>query len=452
MPIVRSGVMGFPPVPPQARTFLWIVSVLALATVLLEGGSSLRSGFTPLDAGQIAPVILAIAAVILGRFYPVCLGEKFRAQVSEIVVFAAILVFHPLTAALIAAAGCALYYGIKMLTSKWPPYVLTFNTAQHTLATLMSGLAYHGFSDSVQFRLATPLDLSRLVAAAAIYLVVNWSLTSTFSGLVQGRNPVSLGISLWRRTWILEVSGPLLGVVLAIVYLYAPIAAALLVIPFIAVHQSYQAGVLLRNQTRETLELLADTVDQRDPYTYQHSVRVSEYARALAARLGLPPEEVETIALAARVHDLGKIGVPDRLLLKPQTLTATELEEVRQHTTLGANLVNKLPQYRQGKEYILYHHERYDGSGLFRLSGRHIPLGARIIAVADAFDAMTSDRPYRQALSMRAALEELQKEKGRQFDPEVVDAFVSMMQERERGEETLTVSAAHPSEPSRIAL
>jgi len=444
--------MGFPPVPSQARKFLQIVSGVTIALATIVGIRSLDSWFPLPGRAQIFPVAVAIAAVVLGRFYPVCLGEKFRAQVSEIVAFAAILVFHPLTAALIAAAGCALYYGIKMLTSKWPPYVLTFNTAQHTLATLISGLAYHGFSDSVQFRLATPLDLSRLVAAAAIYLVVNWSLTSTFSGLVQGRNPVSLGISLWRRTWILEVSGPFLGVVLAIVYLYAPIAAALLVIPFIAVHHSYQAAVLLRNQTRETLELLADAVDQRDPYTYQHSVRVSGYASALAARLGLPPEEVETIALAARVHDLGKIGVPDRLLLKPQTLTAAELEEVRQHTTLGANLVSKLPQYRQGKEYILYHHERYDGSGLFRLSGRHIPMGARIIAVADAFDAMTSDRPYRQALSVRAALEELQKEKGRQFDPDVVDAFVSMMQEREREEQTLTVSPAHPSEPSRIAL
>ncbi|MDR5695021.1 MAG: HD domain-containing protein [Armatimonadota bacterium] len=439
------------PLSPQARKFLWIVSGTTLALTVATGIGRLESALILPNARQIAPMIFAIAAIVLGRFYPVCLGEKIRAQVSEIVTFAAILLFHPLTAALIAAMGCALYYGIQMFTSRWPPYILIFNTAQHSLATLLSGLAYHGFHDSVQFHLATPFDLSRLVAAATIYVAANWSLSVTFSGLVQGRNPLSLGISLWKRTWILEVSGPFLGVILAIVYLYAPIAAALLVIPFIAVHQSYQASVLLRNQTRETLELLADTVDQRDPYTYQHSIRVAEHARALAERLGLPPDEVDTIALAARVHDLGKIGVPDGLLLKPQTLTASELEEIRRHTTLGANIVSKLPQYRQGKECILYHHERYDGSGLFGLSGKQIPLGARIIAVADAFDAMTSHRPYRQALPVQAALQELQKEKGRQFDPEIVDVFIEMMLEREQKEPEL-VSPPHPSEPSKIAL
>jgi len=195
------------------------------------------------------------------------------------------------------------------------------------------------------------------------------------------------------------------------------------------VYRALRNERLVLRQTQETVELLADTIDRRDPYTFAHSQRVAGLARHIAERLGLGSEECEAVARAARVHDVGKLGIPDTLLRKAGTLTKRELEQIRRHAAIGAEIVGRLPEYREGKDFILYHHERYDGRGYFGLDGEHIPLGARIIAVADALDAMTSDRPYRSALEDAQALAELERGQGAQFDPRVVRAVRELLAE-----------------------
>jgi len=174
---------------------------------------------------------------------------------------------------------------------------------------------------------------------------------------------------------------------------------------------------------------LAATVDAKDHYTYGHSKKVSEYAVALAEALGLPGDKVTTIRAAALLHDIGKIGVPDSILNKEGTLTEEEWERIKAHPQDGVeilrhviNLVNCLPA-------ILHHHERYDGNGYpSGLKGADIPWEARILAVADTYDAITSLRPYRQRLPSQQALEEIKRCAGTQFDPELVDIFCKMMQ------------------------
>jgi putative nucleotidyltransferase with HDIG domain len=169
---------------------------------------------------------------------------------------------------------------------------------------------------------------------------------------------------------------------------------------------------------------MADVVDDRDPYTFQHSESVAAHAVRTAKKLGLPAREVELIRHAARVHDLGKTAVPDEVLHKRGRLTDAEFELMKKHPQTGAEILEKLPGYRRGRELVVAHHERMDGRGYPRgLSGSAIPLGARIIAVADSWDAMTSDRPYRAALDPEAALGELLRGRGTQWDAEVVDAF-----------------------------
>jgi HD-GYP domain-containing protein (c-di-GMP phosphodiesterase class II) len=127
------------------------------------------------------------------------------------------------------------------------------------------------------------------------------------------------------------------------------------------------------------------------------------------------------------------VGLSDGLLLKADRLSPSELETIRKHAVIGAEIVGKLPEYKRGKEYILFHHERYDGTGIFHLQGEHIPLGARIIAAADAYDAMTSDRPYRRAMSTDEALREIQRQKAWQFDPLVADALIGLVQQEAAG-------------------
>jgi putative nucleotidyltransferase with HDIG domain len=180
------------------------------------------------------------------------------------------------------------------------------------------------------------------------------------------------------------------------------------------------------------MEGLADAVERRDPYTYRHSIRVTEHVRTiLGAMPQVPRATREAIIAAAHVHDLGKVGSRDGSLKKPGDLSPEERQEIEQHAAVGAEIVSRLEAYRPSVDTIRHHHERWDGSGYpDRLEGERIPLGARIIAVADAFDAMTSDRVYRAALPVDVAFAELAKGRGTQFDPQIVDVFQTAYQNR----------------------
>jgi len=179
---------------------------------------------------------------------------------------------------------------------------------------------------------------------------------------------------------------------------------------------------------RASVEALAVTVDARDPYTYNHSRNVARYARLLAEAMGLSPEEVEQVELAGLLHDIGKVGVPDRILRKPGELTADEWKLMRRHSWLGAQILATHPELQSVVPLVRSHHERWDGQGYpAGLEGDEIPLGAAIIGLADAFDTMTSDRPYRRAMPVSQAVEELERGSGTQFHPQVVAAFKRLL-------------------------
>jgi len=170
---------------------------------------------------------------------------------------------------------------------------------------------------------------------------------------------------------------------------------------------------------------LARAVDARDVYTGSHSQRVAELAARTARRLGLPDEEVELTRLAASLHDLGKLAIPEEILRKPGPLTEPERMVLERHPQIGFRMLESLG-VDPVADWVLHHHERWDGTGYpDRLPGEQIPLGARIIFVADAYDAMTSERVYRRRVTSEQAIAELQRCAGTQFDPDVVDAFAA---------------------------
>jgi len=180
----------------------------------------------------------------------------------------------------------------------------------------------------------------------------------------------------------------------------------------------------------ETLEALGAALDLRDTETEGHSHRVSRYCMETARTLGCSGEQLNHIVRGSYLHDIGKIGIPDAILLKPGKLTEEETALMQTHARVGFELVSRIAFLAPAAEMVLTHQERYDGSGYPRgLAGGDIPLGARIFAVADTLDAMTSDRPYRRALPFRAARDEILRQSGRQFDPKVVAAFVATPQE-----------------------
>src|SRR4051812_22857862 len=216
------------------------------------------------------------------------------------------------------------------------------------------------------------------------------------------------------------------------------------------------AGAVLENQRLrgglraaylETVRVLADAIQAKDPHLRGHSEEVVQYVAAVAGELGVDPTRREELVIGSLLHDLGKIGISERILLKPAALTPEERTVIELHPTIGHRLAEQVEALQPIADAILHHHERWDGGGYpHGLSGEDIPLEARIICVADSFSAMTADRPYRRRMTLDAACAELERCAGTQFDPQVVEAFVSEVRKRPPagGEHPLETALSHP--------
>jgi putative nucleotidyltransferase with HDIG domain len=195
-------------------------------------------------------------------------------------------------------------------------------------------------------------------------------------------------------------------------------------VPLLLVRYSYEMVRTLRRQTLHALMLLARMLDERDEHTHHHCELVAQHAEEIARAMGLAQGEVDIVKRAAYLHDIGKIGMSNEILFKPDTLTPAERELAKRHAVLGAELLSQFPLFEKGATYVRHHHERWDGKGYpDGLAGEEIPLGARILCVSDSFQAMIEDRPYRLALPLHTALTEISVHAGSQFDTRVVRAL-----------------------------
>ena len=180
----------------------------------------------------------------------------------------------------------------------------------------------------------------------------------------------------------------------------------------------------------DMVEVVVTILDVRDPYTFEHSWRVAAIAQRIAEKMGIPQKWVEIIHIAAHLHDIGKVGVPDFILNKPGPLLDYEYELIKTHSRIGYTIIRKLALLDETSLYILHHHERWDGKGYpTGIGGTDIPLGARIIGVVDTFDAITTHRPYRDARTVDEALSEIESASGSQLCPEVCEAILSLSTE-----------------------
>lgn len=199
-----------------------------------------------------------------------------------------------------------------------------------------------------------------------------------------------------------------------------------LVISFISVGLMRNAQ-RIKDEQLSLITTLSKALDTRDAYTSYHSTNTSKYAVAIAEKMNLTKEMIDNIRIGALLHDIGKIGIPEDILTKPSKLTTEEYNVIKKHPEVGYDMIKHVANFKQSgiSDIVLYHHERFDGKGYpLGLKGNEIPLPARIVALADAFDAMTSTRVYREQLPLEHVLNEIENNKGTQFDPDVVDAFL----------------------------
>jgi putative nucleotidyltransferase with HDIG domain len=398
-----------------ARLYIFLLTALALSAVSISVGM-LGADATPwLVAG-----LITISIAVFDAF-PIKLMQHVEVTVSDTIKFAAVL----LSPAPVVIVGTFLGTLIAEVRDKRVWFKKIFNTAEMTLAWSAAAWVYQAIHDPSIDYFGSPQNLFAILLAGSVAFVVNSILLTaviSFAARLPFRYIWSRNIPqvIWQDLSMLS-----LGVFLAVLWRYNLLAVLLAGLPLFIVRHSYLIAKRLQTQTRAALEALMQVVDERDQHTYDHSQRVSHYARAMAEELDLRQEEIEVIASAALLHDLGKVGMADDILFNPKLLNPNERKNAEKHAEIGAMLLSKFPLFEKGALLVRHHHERYDGRGYpDGLKGDAIPIGARIIAVADSYQAMTEERPYRHSLSQEAAVGQLLQGSGGQFDRDVVRAFL----------------------------
>jgi putative nucleotidyltransferase with HDIG domain len=334
-----------------------------------------------------------------------------------------LIVMGPFWTALIDLAANGLAHG---LLRRKPLVRIVHNMAIYTLGYFATGAAFRlagGHIGTLRF----PQDGPALLIAGAVYFLVNSACVSTVIGLTAGPSPWRIWQSDFQQGLLHHLSFVALGALVTVVYTSAgPWGIALFVLPYLVSRYSFKVYLELKADMKDFVRALTEVLEEVDPYTRHHSVRVAQYAVRLARGMGRSEREVEEIEYAAFVHDIGKIGPQHQhILQKPGSLSHEEQRTLRAHPAAGAEIVARVRALRRASEIVRAHHERPDGQGYpFGLRSQDVPIGARILNVADAFDAMTSDRPYRRALPLEAALRELERGAGTQFDREVTNCLL----------------------------
>lgn len=348
-------------------------------------------------------------------------------SVSFAVFLVAIMMLGPLPAAVVAASA-VLADGTRRRSR---PLNLVYNVGQVYLSVLVTGTVLVLIGQIPP----DPSSLSSIVTVLGVSVALAFSLNTVLvDAFLATRSP-----SFWGGFWSTAVidlrSSPLsylvtgmLGILMYYIYLtpLGLLGTGFLLLALIAVRFSARHTAELREAHFETMRILSEVLDARDPYTHGHSARVAELAREIASAMGLPDPEQQVIESAALLHDIGKVAIQDDILFKTGALTDAEFARMREHPERGAQMIRPIGFLKSVQEIVRYHHERYDGKGYpYGIKGTAIPLGARIVAVADAWDAMTSHRAYRAALDPKVGVEQLLSGRGTQFDPQVVDVFVN---------------------------
>jgi putative nucleotidyltransferase with HDIG domain len=395
----------------------------------------------PRDVDEIGvgELLLFIALASFAEYWTVEISGSSSMSLSFTVNLAACILFGPAAAALIGVSGLLITDGI---IRRHPVTRVAFNLAMTSTTILLAGMTYLLLGGSSELSLAQ--DALPLAAASLVYLCINNTLVSLVLALT-GRSFGQEWLDSARDILLPYVSMGPMGALVAYSYVSTPWAIVYFIPLVLVIYNGFRLYVTLQHETDHALVALADSIDKRDQYTYQHSMRVARLSGEIAESIGLSARDIDLLVAASRVHDLGKIATDNRVLFKQSSLTPEERRLIQAHSAEGGELAGRFSMFREGRRFIRHHHERWDGKGYpDGIAGEDIPLGARIIAVADSYDAMTSDRPYRKALPHEVAMIELRRGAGSQFDPAVVDAFLARESARHRAAFQLTTEVSQP--------
>ena len=425
---------------------------------MLVGGLATTIGFLPYARSAWPLPAIAVLAIVAER-QTVRLAANLQLSVVFLPLLFAAVVFGPFAAALIGAITVLPDFGRPF--TRWVVW-----TGNRTIVGGLAGVAAY------QVMQSGGNSFARILAATSAAAVVDFGLDFLLNGttlVLRGTGSIR---DLARTTGPVALAGfplytALVGILAYSYIAFTPWSAALFFIPALAaqrLHVMYReqqealshlghANARLERASLSFASALVATLDARDRYTAGHSAAVAIYSRDIAVRLGLPAEEQQLVHLCGLVHDIGKVGLPAGLLEKPGALTLEERRQMEEHAAIGERILSKVEDYAEIARVVRHHHERVDGLGYpDGLADDEIPLLARIIAVADAYNAMTSDRPYRDAMPSRVARLRLAQAVESQFDTAVVAAFEAILagsseEYRAGNREDFTLETQHAQQP-----
>ncbi len=409
----------------KLKVYIGIVVGLALSLFIYLAPSF------PLSSNMWPVLIFFVIITTMAEFLPVDLPTSGSVTIGFPIDFVVILVYGPATAMFITIFGAIVG---ELMQRKISWYKILFNASQYALSAGLAGVVYQKLGGVVG-----AVNLSNYIIPAIVCALVYYLVNSNLFIMVIH---LAEGISIWS-IWKNQLKGIIatyialapIGFIMAMVYVSIGIWGIILFFfPLILARRSFELYTKMRKVYLDTIRALAAAIDAKDPYTKGHSERVAEISLALAQELNLSDRDIENIEYTALLHDIGKIGVSDNILGKDSSLTNKEFDKIKEHTVMGAKIIEPVDFLKNSYEAIYHHHEKYNGEGYpDGLKSEDIPLSARIIAVADAYDAMGSDRPYRKKLDKDKKLNELKDQSGKQFDPKVVEALILIL-DREREE------------------
>lgn len=379
---------------------------------------------------NVSDYVLLIAFSILSIFsetFLIPLPKIGAVSVSFALAFSAIILTDPLTAAIIMAIGVTFRFPYvdgrgRVHLFNNPIYKTIFNISQFIINAGVAGIVYVFVANiiDINFTFYNPIAC---IASLTVYILLNTFFMSRLMSILLKEKWNSIWKNNFYSIMLNVILVSLLGIILAFSYYSYGLGGLLLFfIPLLLARYTFKLYLDMRKNYFETMNVLVRAIEASDPYTSGHSLRVSAYSEAIAKQLGLPQSKVDLIKSAALLHDIGKIGIDKNILNKSGRLENDEFETIKSHPEIGATIIADLSYLSNISDIIKHHHERNDGKGYpDGLTHDSIPLETSILTIADSFDAMTTNRPYRSSMSLETALNEVKINAGTQFNPDIVD-------------------------------
>ena len=351
---------------------------------------------------------------------------------------ASLIIFGPSTALIVTLISI---FNIKELVKRVPYYKHLFNAGQYLLSFSAGAVLFELFYDRTQANFFYPRNIWVIILITYIFFVLNTTLTAGAISLSSGTNIVNVWI--FNFAWLIPFQFFLSSMAIAIAFLYqrySPFTLIFTSLPLIIAQYTYLLRIKERRTILNSIMQIVKIIEAKDVYTAGHSMRVAEYSEKIARGMRLNEYDIEVVKNLANLHDIGKIQIDLSILNKKKMLSDKDWVEIRKHPVISYEVVKQIDFLKDKAISILYHHERIDGKGYpFGKKEEDIPLFARILSVADSYDAMTTDRPYKKALTDEQSLLELERNKGGQFDAKVCDVMIEIIKTKTSGlEQALT--------------